>query len=856
MVSRTISHYRILYHIGTSLIGEVYLAEDSQLGRKVALLLLPEQFTRDTDRVQRLAEEARIISTLNHPNIRMMYEVNFDLVNGQQQYFIANEWVEGPTLREHLGYTRMRFDEVLDVTTQTVTGLGAAHSAGVLHRDLKPENVMIRPDGYVKILDFGVAKLVEQDTMLVDLADSTELPIEAAANKDAATDEIRIDELGQGDPYGTKPLGATNFGKLTSFLTSDEKPSAARSATGLWWMPGTTGYLSPEQIRGETIDERSDLFSLGVVVYEMCTGHVPFEGQTTTSVLSSILQISPPPIRRFMPDAPEELEWIVTKLLAKERDERYQTARELLSDLKRLRQRLDFEAEQERLSSSGSLRRSGKQVSFETTPIRRESGRNTGALSGRSSSASGSSRTTGEVVDSVAILPLANIGNDPNAEYLSDGITESIINSLARLPGVRVMARSTVFRYKGKNADPLEVGRELGVRAVFAGRLIQRKDEFIIKAELVDAFDGSVLWAEQYRRKSGDIFELEKDIAKQISESLRLKLGGEQAEKLANRQTVNPEAYELYLKGRYCWNQRSPEGMRKGAEFFIQAIRKDQNYAQAYAGLASCYTFLSVYLLPPREFIPKARMAVMKALQLDDQLAEAHAAYASILFWYDWEFDQAEKEFRRAAELNPNYPEAPQWHAYLFAAQERFDEAFQLLRRAESLDPLSVPISASFGELLYFAGRYEESLTQCQKTLQMDPTFGKGLYYQTMSWMALGKMDEAITWLKYAVENRPEAKALATLILAIALAKASQFEASRQILTGIEKHAEANYVPPYYLALINANLGETDRAFHWLEKAYQEHSGWMPWIKLEPLFDSLKTDARFIDLLRRIGLQP
>jgi len=852
-----------LYHIGTSLIGEVYLAEDSQLGRKVALLMLPEQFTRDVERVQRLAQEARIISTLNHPNIRMMYEVSYEVIDEQAQYFIANEWVEGPTLREHLGYTRMRMDEVLDVTTQVVTGLAAAHTAGVLHNDLKPENVMIRPDGYVKILDFGLAKLVEQDSMMVELSDSSKLPVEtgstSAVTDEIQTGEIRLDEIGQGDPYGTKPLGTGDLagnGKQTNRIQQQGAASAARSATGLWWMPGTTGYLSPEQIRGDLVDERSDLFSLGVVIYEMCTGRLPFEGQTTTTVLSSILQTVPPPIRRSMPDAPEELEWIVNKLLAKERDDRYQTARELLSDLKRLRQRLDFEAGQARMDLRDSSRQSGKQVSFETTPIRRESGRHTGALSSRSGRSSGSSRTTGEVVDSVAILPLANIGNDPETEYLCDGITESIINSLARLQGLRVMARSTVFRYKGKTADPLEVGRELNVRAVFAGRLMQRKDEIIVKAELVDAEDGALLWAEQYQRKAGDIFELEKDIAKQITESLRLKLGGEQEENLARRQTVNPEAYELYLKGRYCWNQRSPEGMQKGSEFFIKAIRKDPNYALAYTGLASCYTFLSVYLLPPREFIPKARMAVMKALELDDQLAETHAAYASILFWYDWEFDRAEKEFQRASDLNPNYPEAPQWMGYLFASQERYDEAFKMLRRAESLDPLSVPISASFGELLYFAGRYEESLAACQKTLQMDPAFGKGLYYQIMSWMALGKLNEAITWLKYAVENRPEAKELSTLVLAIALGKAGQLDAARQILAGIEKHGETNYVPPYYLALITANIDDADRAFHWLEKAYQERSGWMPWIKLEPLFDPVKTDARFTDLLRRIGLQP
>lgn len=883
MLSQTISNYRILYHIGTSLIGEVYLAEDAKLGRKVALLLLPEQFARDTERLQRLSQEARVISTLNHPNIRMMYEVNSAQIDGETQYFIANEWVEGPTLREHLAYTRMRLEEVLDVITQVATGLAAAHAAGVLHRDLKPENVMIRPDGYVKILDFGLAKLVEQNTMLVELGDSSSLQEESSANVDANTVEIRISDSGTlveeveigSDPYGTRPLDAAEVAKLTSALSEKDR-SAARSTTGLWWMPGTTGYLSPEQIQGEAVDERSDLFSLGVMMYEMCTGRLPFEGQTTTTVLSSILQNAPPPIRRSMPDAPEELEWIVLKLLAKERDERYQTARELLNDLKRLRHRLDVEAEQLRQSGqksgsvSGSLRRSSQAErprSLETRAISRDSGREssrgTEVISSRSSGStrksSGGSRAFSDSIDSLAVLPLANIGNDPNAEYLSDGITENIINTLARVPGLKVMARSTVFRFKNKNPDPLEVGRELQVRAVFAGRLFQRGDDIVIKAELVDAEDGSLLWAEQYQRKlgkSGDIFELEKDISKQISESLRVKVTGDQEEKIAKLQTVNPEAYELYLKGRYCWNQRSPDGLRKGAEFFIQAIRKDPNYALAYTGLAFCYIQLSVYFLPPREFVPKARMAVMKALELDDQLAEAHAAYASLLFWYDWEFDRAEREFLLAMELNPNYPEAVQWCAYLYLTQDRFEEAFKVLRRAEVLDPLSMPISASFGELSYFAGQFEDALKYCQKTLRMDATFGKALYYQTMSWIALGNFQDAIEHTKLAIEYRPEAKGIATLILAIALGRAGQDAAARQVLAGIEQYGQTNYVPPYYLAMIFNSLNETDLAFYWLEKAYQERTGWMPWIKLEPLLGELQTDARFNDLLRRIGLQP
>ncbi len=866
MLQQTISHYRILYNVGNSLLGEVYLAEDTQLGRKVALLFLPERFSRDAEQMRRLAEEARTISALNHPNVRMMYEVGHDQTGSGTQYFIANEWVEGPTLREHLSSTRMRLEEVLEMATQIVTGLAAAHSAGILHRDLKPENVMIRPDGYVKILDFGLAKLTEQDSMMVDLSGSLttpstgSIPVQAAETAALSSEEIGIagEEIGiagdgESDPYTTRPLDAAQAILLTAALKQStgkqtDDPAAARGTTGLWWMPGTTGYLSPEQVRGEPIDERSDLFSFGVMVYEMCSGRLPFEGQTKTGVLSSILQNAPQSIRRFMPDAPEELEWITTKLLAKERDERYQTARELLNDLKRLRHRLEVgaQAKQEDAPSRDS-RRSGKQRPLETTMIRHDSG---------ASHSSSGTRAFSDVIDSLAVLPLANTAGDPAIEYLSDGITESIIRTLSRVPRLRVMARSTVFRYKNKNADPLEVGRELKVRAVFAGRLLQRGETIVIKAELVDAEDGTLLWAEQYQRPVGDVFELETEIAKQISDSLRTKLTGDEQQTLVKHQTDNAEAFEFYLKGRFFWNQRSLDGMKKGAECFIQAIRRDANYALAYAGMADCYLMLSVYVLPPREFVPKARMAISKALALDGQLAEAHASLGSLLFWYDWQFDRAEAEYKRAMALNPNHSDAHQWCGYLYASQERFDDAFRKLRHAQALDPLSVAISANASELLYRAGRHEEAIANAEKTLEMDPAFAKALYWRTMSWIVTGKFKEAIEFSTAIMDKLPEARTISTLLLAIAFARSGQREAAAQILARIEALAATTYVPPFYLALITANLGDKDRAFAWLEKAYQERSGWMPWLKLEPLFDGLRTDARFSDLLRRIGLQP
>jgi serine/threonine-protein kinase len=836
LLSQTISHYRILNHLGPNVIGEVYVAEDIRLGRKVVLQILSEELTRDGERMNRLAQEARALSALNHPNIRMIYEIGSDVIEGQPHHFIATEFVDGPNLQIHLSQRRMQLEEILDVSLQIAAGLAAAHATGVLHRDLKPENVVLRADGYVKILDFGLAKLLEQDSLMIDLGASPD-QLAVVALPDTTED---LDES-PGDPYKTRPLDSGDNAKLEARAGGP----LPQSATGkLWWAPGTSSYLSPEQVRGEAIDERSDIFSLGVIVYEMCAGRLPFEGQTATNLLNSILQAPLPPLVKFMPDAPDELEWIVVKALAKDRDERYQTARELIGDLKRLKGRLDFEAAQ-RDSGGGTARSSG-----------RDSGRRTAREAGALSSRSGSSRSLGEAIDSIAILPLVNAISDAASEYLSDGITESIINALSRLPRLRVMARSTVFRYKGRDIDPLEVGRELDVRAVFIGRMLQRGGDLVIKAELVDAVDGALVWAEQYQRKAGDIFELEADIARQISEHLKVKLSSEQQQGLAKRYTENAEAYQLYMRGRYFWNQRSLEGMKKGIEYFVQAVRKDPNYALAYAGMADCYMMLSVYSLPPREFVPKARISIKRALECDDQLAEAHASLGSLSFWYDWDFVLAEREFNRAIELNPNLAEAHQWSAYLCGALDRFDLALEKLRHAHRLDPLSIVIATNTGEILYRAGRFEDAIAECEKALEMDPQFAKALYWRTMAWIASGRLAESITFLKAATAMQGEAGMIANILLAVACARAGRRHQAQPIFEQLLQHSENNYVPPFYLAIIAASLGEGEQAFDWLEKAYRERSGWMPWLKHEPLLDDLHTDARFSDLLRRIGLKP
>src|SRR5215475_14297882 len=559
VVSRTISHYRILDKLGSGGMGEVYLAEDTRLGRKLALKILPAEFTRDPDRLARFEQEARAASALNHPNIITIYEVG----EHEGAHFIATEFIEGRTLRQLLPSGGMPLNEALDIAIQTAGALQAAHEAGITHRDIKPENVMIRPDGYVKVLDFGLAKLTEKSDPKID---------PAKVDKEAAT--------------------------------------VFRPNTDPGTVMGTVNYMSPEQARGLRVDARSDIFSLGVMLYEMVAGRPPFDGATSSDVIAAILVREPTPISRLVAGIPSEFEWSLNKALRKERDDRYETVRSFLSDLKLLKSRLDFESALARVGQPQSLfgmseearADIGEAVTTEisgfvdeliASPIRRSSSR---------------------AIDSLAILPLVNDGADAEMEYLGDGITESIINSLTQLPQLRVIPRSTVFRYKGQKVDPEEIGKELGVRAVLTGRILQIGDSLIVKTELVDVGRHTQLWGEQYRRPFTDIFALQEDISQEISGNLRLQLTGEERQKLMKRYTDNTEAYHLYLKGRYYVHKRTPDWIKKGIESFPQAIDLDPNYALAYAGLAEAYGFLasSTGGQPPREAYPKAKAAATK----------------------------------------------------------------------------------------------------------------------------------------------------------------------------------------------------------------------------------------------------
>ncbi|MGH9399988.1 MAG: protein kinase domain-containing protein, partial [Thermoanaerobaculia bacterium] len=636
--------YEILAPIGAGGMGEVYRAKDTRLGREVAIKVLPEQLARDPDLVRRFEQEARAVAALSHPNILTLYDFGRD---GDRLYAVS-ELLEGETLRTRLAHSPPPWAKAVEIAIAVADGLSAAHSRGIVHRDLKPENVFLTSDGRVKVLDFGLARW--------------------------------------------KPAALPR--------TETSAPTAA-GGTEPGYVMGTVGYMSPEQVRGETADLPSDIFSLGCVLYECVSGRKPFSGKTTAETMAAILRDPAPDLSAADPALPRELSRILTHCLEKEPGERFQSARDLAFAL--------------RAVQAGAA---GPRVS------------------------SGSAR---RAIESIAVLPLGNAGGDAETEYLSDGITEAIIMRLSRLSGLRVMARSSVFRYKGPDVDPLAAGRALGVGAVVTGRVLHRGDALIVKIELVDLADDSQLWGEQYSRKIADALAIENEIATQISENLRLKLSGEEKQTLARPATESTEAYRLYLQGRFYWNKRTEDGIRKAIDLFRRAIEADPAYAAAYAGLADSYAVLGFYtIVPPADAFPKAKAASARALEIDPQLAEARAPLAYATHYYDWRFEDAEAEYRRALSERPNYAIAHLYYANLLTSRGRFEEALEQFEEAQQLDPLSLIVQAAKGWTYYYAHRYEEAIRDESNALAMDPTFAVAHRIRGMALEKLGRFDEAL----------------------------------------------------------------------------------------------------------------
>jgi serine/threonine-protein kinase len=825
-MGQRVGHYEVVGSLGLGGMGEVYLAQDTKLKRKVALKLLPSGLSDDKERLKRFEQEALATSALNHPNILTIHEI------GEHSgiKFIATEFIDGVTWRERMKQ-ECSLLELLEIAIQVASALASAHEAGIIHRDIKPENIMMRRDGIVKVLDFGLAKLARET------------------------------EIGPAD--STRQLIRTGAGIVM----------------------GTTSYMSPEQARGKAIDVRTDIWSFGVVLYEALSGRKPFPGETPSDVIANILMTEPPPLKQVAPATPDELVRIIGKTMRPDRNQRYQNGRELLSDLKHLKQELEFAAKSQRTltidpSEAGpdplsQMSPAHSSSTTEQTPIAPTSSAEyihsqlkqhkvgilliaallfigvgtVGYLLMRN--VARPEQTVTSAIDSLAVLPLANSSRDPNAEYLSDGITESLINTLSQLPGVRVLSRSAAFRYKGKEVDAQTAGHELNVRAVLKGAVKQLGDQLIINVELIDVLDNRQIWGEQYVRKFSDVLAIQRDIVQEVAGKLRLRLTDDEQQRLSKRTTDNPDAYRLYLRGRYHAATLSKQGFDTGIDLLYQAVALDPTYALAYEGLAFYYYTSVDLILPPNEAMPKAKAAAEKAISLDDSLAEAHSDLGMIHFQFDYDAQAAERQLKRAIEVNPNSSLAHQNYGWFLIFMGRTDESLVQMRLAQKLDPLSLEISTNTAATYYFAHHYDQSIEASRRIVQTEPHFWLGHALLGRAYEQKGQLGEAIAEYQRARELDPEIPE-SLMDLGRAYGKAGRRREAEQVLAELQSRAKKGYVAPFQVAMVYVGLGDKDQAFAWLEKALAARSWYMTWLRVAPELDPLRSDPRYQDLLQRI----
>lgn len=770
--------YEILSLLGSGGMGEVYRARDTRLDREVAVKILAEHLSTSPDALARFEREAKAIAALSHPNILSVHDVGRD----RGVHYLVTELLEGETLRQRVERSPLPWRKAVEIGIALAEGLSAAHAKGIIHRDLKPANIFLTGDGRVKILDFGLALLQ---------------PVLSAGQETAVP---------------------TQSGTLV----------------------GTVDYMSPEQLRAAPVDARSDLFSLGGVLYEMSSGNRPFARESGAETIGAILSESAPDLLASG-KVPPEFCRIIEHCLEKNPSERFQSARDLGFALRSLLTRPGAATP---IVSPRGFRR----PAILWLPL---------ALILAASILIYSLLPERATIDSLAILPFENVGADPESEYLSDGIAEHLMNNFSQLSQLRVAPRTSVFRYKGRSVDPRQVGKDLGVRAVLTGRVIRRGDVLNVQTELVDAIQESQLWGEQYNRRFVDIFVLQEEIAKEISDQLRLKLSDQEQDRLSRRYTDNPEAYQLYLKGRYYWNKRTQHDLEKAMAFFRQALAEDPSYALAYSGLADSYFYLGYAWgsLAPAEAFPKAREAAVTALQIDGSLAEAHTSLAFVRFVYDWDWSGAEDAFTRALELNPNYPTAHHGYGvFLVCIRGRMGDAVLQVKRALELDPLSLPLNNIVALSLKYAGRHEEAIEQWRKALEIDANYAEAYFGMGDAYFLMGRYQEAIElWLQGKIRAGASAEDLAKLSRAFQEAGLKgyllkEIDAGTSSWKRRQVHQEA-----YGLANNYARWGDKEQAIDWLEKSYQLRSGMLIWVKVD--FDPvLRGHPRYQDLLRRMGL--
>jgi serine/threonine protein kinase/TolB-like protein/Tfp pilus assembly protein PilF len=799
LIGASLNHYQLLSLLGRGGMGEVYLATDTKLRRKVAIKLLSLESTHDAGRLRRFEWEARAASALNHPNILTIHEIGEVKTTVGAPHYIVSEFVEGETLRAMIERGGLDIGQAIAIADQVASALGAAHKAGIIHRDIKPENVMLRPDGLVKVLDFGLAKLTERQ-------------------RDGETERRRD--------------GETEPGVVM----------------------GTVSYMSPEQARGSKVDHRTDIFSLGVMLYEMLAGRKPFEGATTSDVLAGILTKEPEPLEKHRSDAGPEFSQAVMRCLAKEREERYQTASELGAAMKAAKER----DEQPPLGAAPPIDGDGAGGDGRSALLKSRSVWFATAIALLmiiivAYWKLASKGATDAPIRSLAVLPLENQSGDPAQEYLADGMTDALIGDLAKIGSLRVISRTSAMRYKGAKKPLPEIARELNVDAVVEGAIQRSGDRVSVRARLIRAGAERQLWAESYERDFRDALGMQSEIARAIAREVQVKITRAEQAGLTNYVAVNRKALDDYLQGRYLLGKGGQ--LPNAAEHFQSAIREDPTYAPAYAGLASCYNALGSVVagaLPPLEARRQAEEAALKALQIDDTLAEAHVARGSA-YLFNWNWTAAEQALKRAIELNPNSAEAHNLYSGYLSAMGRAEEAIAEANRAQELDPHSLFMSTQRGYILTNARRYDEAIEQLRRVTALDPSNYLAHWFLGIAYADNKRFDDAIATSEKAVVLSSRAPgALGALGMCYGLA-GRKVEANKALHELLELNRR-RYVTPVALVKVYIGLGDKDRAFAWLEKAFQERSNFMAYLRVIPEADPLRSDPRFDDLLRRMGL--
>ena len=813
----TLSHYQIHSVLGEGGMGRVYLAEDTKLKRKVALKVLPAAGSGDEDARRRLLREAQAAAALDHSNICAIYEVD----EASDPCYIAMQYVEGETLEARMEKGRPSLDDSLNIAEQIASALCEAHAHGIIHRDVKPSNVMLSSRGQVKVLDFGLAKTA------------------------------------------------------SAALNGPDKTETKSLLTGPGMVFGTVPYMSPEQLRGKPVDARTDIFSFGAVLYEMLSGRRAFAGASGAETIGAILHERPPELSSVDSDIPKALEDVVGKCLAKDSGERYQTMEQVARDLNAARSGELAAGVPATHTGNAEVDDTNRRGAVLTEVVTARTAAGVGDLvSGDRRyrwvvmlAAAGAivfaaalgyylySARGGETIDSVAVLPFVNVNNDPNTEYLSDGISDSIINGLSELPNLKkVISFSSVMRYKGKEIDPQAVGRELNVGAVLTGRLTLRGEDLLISTELVDVKNNKRLWGGQYSHKLAAVAKLQSEIAQDISEKLRLKLTGEQKERLTKPGTENAEAFQLYLQGRYYLGKNTDEATLKSGEYFERAIEKDPNFALAYVELALYYSIMANFgNMRPNEARPKSEEAAVRALAIDDSLAEAHSSLASVKMWYDWDWLGAEQEFKRAIELKPELVRRGTLYVRLLEALGRFDEAIAEINKADERPPGWR--GPSLANILHSARRYDQAIEEYRKQLEREPNL-RGVWHVQIGvvYVHQGKYQEALAEVRQArpVVTQPRQWAQIGYVYAAAGKRDEAVRILEEVkaLTG-ERHNLSTHIAAIYAA-----LGNKDEALAWLKKACDEHEQGVIDLKIDQRFDTLRSDPRFMDLLRRVKLAP